>query len=169
MAAPMKKKMFAMATNYQLRWLRDTALQQPRIDCFLIHNQIIQMGISVLFRWAIFFRTNFSKQYKVPINCFSTVESKKYNKMRPFINDFYIEIMEIIAIMLVSDAQFFGNTIQYCWLLPSSKKNSELKKTLIDDCLKFTRNIHAASFLFCSEIYYYNVFVYSLTSFIPID
>lgn len=158
--------------NNQMRWLRNTTLQS-RIDCFLILNQNIQIAISVLFRWAIFFCTNFSNYYEIPINCFFTAESM--NKMKPFVNDFYIKIMEIIAIMLMRDAQFFGNTIQYCLLVPSTKKYSELKKTLIDDCLKFTRNMHAAFFAFLfrlfgfSMMYHYNVFVCSLTSFIPID
>lgn len=55
--------------------------------------------------------------------------------------------MEIIAIMLVSDAQFFGNTIQYCWLLQRQKKTLNLKK--LNRWLPQIYTQHARCF-FCS-------------------
>lgn len=59
--------------------------------------------------------------------------------------------MEIIAIILVSDAQFSAIQFNIVNFIHRPKKQST-KKTLVDDCLKFTRNMHAASLFFWLDV-----------------
>lgn len=138
-----QKIMLAMATNHQMRWLRNIAIE----DRLFFNLQPNYSNSHTLYHKYICFisLTNFFSYKLLNIIKYPTIvflqpkkKTKQFGK-KPFIKDFYIEIMEIIAIILVSDVQF--SAIRFNISFFYRKKRQSTKNTLPDDCLKFTRNI----------------------------